>query len=143
MKKRIYIDMDDTLCDFTGEFIKNKDVVKYPQSKYGFFLRLEPLPGAIDGLFHLAKNFDIWILTRPSIMNPLSYTEKRVWVENHLGMEMVNKLILSPDKSLFKGDYLIDDHEHPGFEGNWLHFGSRDFPDWKSILEYFKDKTDV
>lgn len=57
-------------------------------------------------------------------------------------MAMVNKLIISPNKGLNKGDYLIDDHKEgrgqDRFEGTLMHFGSREFENWEHVLEYFK-----
>lgn len=137
-KEIIYVDMDQVLCDFYKGFLieLNKNPKqKYPQSAWGFFLNLEPIEGAIDGIKELATKYDVWILTRPSVLNPLCYTEKRVWVENHLGMEWCEKLILSPNKTLFKGKYLIDDVKWK-FDGEQLLFGSDKFPDWKSVLNY-------
>jgi 5'(3')-deoxyribonucleotidase len=52
---------------------------------------------------------------------------------------MLEKLILCPDKSLVKGDYLIDDdikHGQLTFEGEHIRFGSSNFPDWKSVIKY-------
>lgn len=46
---------------------------------------------------------------------------------------------MSPDKSLLKGDYLIDDQGNAGqenFEGEWIHFKTEKFPDWKSVVDY-------
>ena len=37
------------------------------------------------------------------------------------------------------GDILIDDRPNNGakdFEGNWIQFGSEEFPDWESILKH-------
>lgn len=141
----VYLDMDDVLCDFTGTFykyIERNPGIQYPQSQYGFFANLAPIEGAIDAVNALIKSetYDPYILTAPSIHNPLCYTEKRVWVENAFGLEFVNKLIISPNKSLLKGAYLIDDNNkgkgQDGFEGELLHFGSEDFPDWKAVREY-------
>jgi 5'(3')-deoxyribonucleotidase len=144
MKPIVYVDMDDTLCDFSGAFSKrleeNKET-KYPQSKEGFFLNLEPLEGAIDGYNFLDSHFDVWILTCPSVLNPLCYTEKRLWVEKHLGLERAKKLIISPDKSLFKGHYLIDDTDfkgQKGFEGKFMHFG-KDYKNWDEVIAYFNE----
>ncbi len=131
--------MDDTLCDFMGPFKSGEYKLKYPQSKVGFFLDLKPLDYAIEGVKELQTKYDVWILTRPSIKNTHCYTEKAEWIKKYLGEDMLNKLILCPDKSLVKGDYLIDDdckHGQPNFEGEWIPFGTRKFPNWKKIIEY-------
>ena len=137
--KRVYIDMDDTLCDFMGPFRSGEWKLKYPQSKVGFFLDLQPLDYAIEGVKLLQAKYDVWILTRPSIKNTHCYTEKAEWIKKYFGEKMLHKLILCPDKSLVKGDFLIDDdsrHGQPEFEGEWLQFGTEKFPDWKSIIKY-------
>ena len=139
MKEIVYIDMDDTMCDFMGAFhlaIKANPFIKYPQSQYGFFTNLKPIPGAIEGYNTLSNSkYDVYILTRPSILNPLCYTEKRIWIENHLGLEACNKLIISPNKSLNKGHYLIDDQPWD-FDGEQIRFGADDFPNWESVIKY-------
>jgi 5'-nucleotidase len=138
MKKEIvYVDMDDTLCDWRGAYdqaLQDHPEQKYPQSVVNFFRNLVPLDGAIEGFLKLEElGYDVWILTRPSYMNPLCYTEKRLWVEDHLGIEWTKKLIISPDKSLLKGDWLIDDYPWPGFEGKQLLYGSNEYPNWDAI----------
>lgn len=142
----IYIDMDDVLCDFTGaynEHIQSCPKMKYPQAQVDFFRNLKPIKGAIKAFHKLSKlpNTDVYILSAPSEYNPISYMEKRIWVEKHLGFETVSRLILSPNKALLKGDYLIDDHtEGKGqdqFEGKLINFGSDEFPDWKAVLSFF------
>jgi len=147
MKKIIYIDMDDVLCDFLEAYKKARKEfpqVEFPQGKYGFWLNLKPIKGAIEAVNILKENFDVYILSAPSEYNPLSYTEKRVWIENHLGKNMVNRLILSSHKNLNKGDFLIDDYtEGKGqdkFEGELINFGSEKFPDWEVVLKYLKNK---
>ena len=142
---RVYVDMDDVLCDWMRAYDEARERVpgqKYPQAQMDFFRKLKPLPNAITGINLLKKRgHDVWILTKPSYMNPLCYTEKRLWVEDHLGLEWCDRLILCPDKSLLKGDVLIDDTPWPGFEGQQLLF-SRQNPveepevriDWLWIL---------
>lgn len=134
--------MDDTLCDFIGEYRKRKtEDNKYPQSNKGFFEDLPPLLDAINGYKILEKYFDVRILTAPSVLNPLCYTEKRLWVEKHLGMEACHKMIICPDKSLLKGHFLIDDSITKGqdkFEGKLLRFGHAKYSNWYCILKYFK-----
>lgn len=148
-KTIIYIDMDGVLCDYYGAYkmaMKNDPEIKYPQSQYGFFRNLKPLPNALRSVEYLMQQriFDVYILTAPSINNPLCYSEKREWVEKHLGMELVKRLIISPNKGLNKGQYLIDDHkdgrgqEH--FEGKLIHFGWDEFLNWDGVIDYFKEK---
>ena len=144
-KKIIYVDMDGVLCDFYGAYdeVKRKNSkIGYPQSQCDFFRNLKPIHDAIMSMKWLidSKYFDVYILTAPSVYNPLSYTEKRIWVEKWLGFEMVHKLIITPNKGLNKGDFLIDDNlEGRGqntFEGELIHFGSNKFPTWMEVLTY-------
>lgn len=145
-KKVLYVDMDGVLCDFEKAHQNDlaiKPEIAYPQSQYGFFRKLQPMPHALDSMQCLQRlsELDIYILTAPSIHNPLCYSEKREWIETHIGFEWVKKLIISPNKGLSKGHYLIDDHKEGRgqelFEGELLHFGSERFPDWHSIIEFF------
>ncbi len=83
-----------------------------------------------------------FILTAPSLRNPHSYTEKRLWVEKHLGYEVVHRLIITAHKGLNRGHFLIDDHDsgkgQEYFEGELIKFGSDRFPDWPSVRRYFE-----
>jgi len=48
-------------------------------------------------------------------------------------------LILSHNKHLNIGDYLIDDRLANGvekFTGEHIHFGTERFPDWQSVCDY-------
>jgi len=145
--KIIYCDMDGVLCDYWKRFhqLKN-DLIKLPQTTYGFYTSLEPIEDAIQSYKWLEDNFDVWILTRPSYQNPMCYTEKRVWVEQHLGLEAAKKLIICWDKGLLKGDYLIDDTINveskldlqTKFEGQFIHFGSEEYNNWKSVIKMLK-----
>ena len=141
-KKIVYIDMDDTLCDYLSAHqsaMKLRPEIQFPQSQPGFFHGLLPLPGGIEVMKQLlaSENYDPFILTAPSIMNPFCYTEKRTWVEEHLGMEYVYRLIISPRKDLLIGEYLVDDYnEGKGqevFQGKIIHFGTNSCPNWTSI----------
>ena len=140
--------MDHTLCDFSASYLEHKEdfpQVEYPHSLPGFFSGLEPLPNAVE-VFRWLKNhndIDLYILTAPSVRNPLSYTEKRLWVEEQLGIDSAYKLIITPNKGLSIGQYLIDDNiEGKGqenFQGQVLQFGSNEFPNWQSIKVYFEE----
>lgn len=144
MKKRIYIDMDDTICDFSERYhlkLNETPEIKYPQSQYGFFTSLKPIDKQLNIILDiLSTHYDVWIATRPSHINPLCYTEKRIWIEQNLGIHWCNRLIIIPDKSLLKGDYLIDDKPWPEFEGEQLLFGSDEFPSLSYCLKYLISK---
>lgn len=63
-------------------------------------------------------------------------------------MPLVGKkrLIITHNKGLNKGDYLIDDRLAKGvtdFDGEHIHFLTDRFPDWKSVLEYLCEKEDI
>lgn len=140
--KIIYVDMDDTLCDFKGAYQRALDDnpgIQYPQSQSGFFANLKPIKGAIDAVNQLIKSddYDPYILSAPSTPNPLSYAEKRQWVEQHFGYEFCERLILCAHKGLLRGHLLIDDNvEGKGqeeFEGKIIQFGSTRFPNWLSV----------
>jgi 5'(3')-deoxyribonucleotidase len=143
---RIYVDMDDTLCNFTGAYQLAKErfpMQAYPQAGVDFFRKLAPLSGAVEGIKELARRgHDVWILTKPSVLNPLCYTEKRLWVEDHLGLSWCERLIISPDKSLLMGDILIDDQLWVCFKGSQILFGgtssSGDMIDWAWVLADIK-----
>ncbi len=146
--KILYIDMDDVLAAFRVGFylhLHKYPNILFPQGEVGFFENLEPITGAIDAVNQLRKNniFDVYILTAPSIRNPHSYTEKRLWVEKYFDYDFTDKLIICSNKALLKGDFLIDDNVNgkgqENFDGTFIHFGSTVFPDWDSVLRYLGD----
>lgn len=127
----VYIDMD-------GVLVEKKELnFEAEKRKKGFFLSKSPIIDAVSSFKYLATKCDIYILSTPVWSNPNSWTEKRLWVEKHLGEAATKKLILSHNKSLCNGKYLIDDTFENGadnFSGCHIHFGGKIYPDWQSIL---------
>jgi len=110
----VMIDLDDTLLDYSGAKAKalaNDPSNPYPQSAYGFYQELKPLPYAQEFIEALLQSKRIFpaICTAPSVLNPMSYTEKRYSVEKLFGMTMCERLYIAPDKGRILADVLVDD----------------------------------
>ena len=146
-KTIVYIDMDHTLCDYDTTYKRyqaENPSTPFPQSIPGFYSSMDPLPGAVEVYrwLHSQDQLAVFILTAPSLKNPHSYMEKRLWVEHHLGFEVVDRLIINPHKGLNKGQYLIDNltsgKGQEYFEGELIHFGSEHFPTWNVVKNFFR-----
>lgn len=140
--------MDGVLCNYDKAHSISLAMyphMPFPQAMPGFFLNLEPMPRAIECMNLLSEIYDMRILTAPSNKNPLSYTEKRLWIEKHLGYRFVEGLTLSSYKDSVSGDYLVDDrydtHGQNKFKGELIHFGTFEFPDWVSVYLYLLDQS--
>jgi 5'(3')-deoxyribonucleotidase len=144
----VYVDMDNVMCDFNRAkklAIKNTPDNAYPHSQVDFFRQLEEIDGAIDALIDLCEaGIDVYILTAPSTLNPMSYMEKMLWVRDHLGQWWVERLIISKHKHLNVGDYLVDDMAggcgQEQFIGTLLQFGSKQYPNWITVKEFLIHK---
>ena len=76
----------------------------------GFFLNLEPIAGAVEALKSLlAEGYDVRICTAPKKIFDNCVAEKFAWVKKHLGQEFVERIVLTRDKTLVRGDILVDD----------------------------------
>jgi 5'-nucleotidase len=144
-KQIIYFDMDGVLADFNRalqEKVTPELAVKYGEDVDqipGIFNDLKPVPGAIFAFQELSEKYDCYILSTAPWGNPEAWMEKRIWVETYLGKLAHKKLILSHNKHLNKGDYLIDDRLANGadkFEGEHILFGGDEFPNWATVIDY-------
>jgi 5'-nucleotidase len=158
-KKVLYIDMDGVVADFWRAIQINQpridDKRYFPTYKeqdkevdaicerYPHIFRYLPtINGAIEATKPLFKKYDVYFLSTPMWDIPESYTDKRIWLEKHYGELAKKRLILTNRKDLAIGDILIDDRLKNGakeFKGLHIHFGTRKFPDWNSVIKYLKN----
>lgn len=148
-KKIVYIDMDGVLVDLEG-YINSK----YPASYINeigigaivdmdkdLFYDAKPIEGAIEAFKKLSEHYEVYVLSTAPWDNIEAMAGKRLWVEKHLGEAAYKRLILSHNKHLMIGDYLIDDRTANGageFKGELIQFGNNEFPNWNVILKYLE-----
>lgn len=136
---RILVDMDGVIADFELAFLsiyRNRHPDKpfipleqrtnfyimdqYPQelrplikdicfSKW-FFLGLPPIEGSIKALLEMKSRGDeVYICSSPLLSNPYCIEEKYEWVKNYLGEKWIQNVVITKDKTIIHGDFLIDD----------------------------------
>jgi 5'-nucleotidase len=146
LKKVLYVDMDNVLVDFPSgiarldESVQNEYAGKLDEVP-GIFAQMAPMPKAIEAFKELSELFDTYILSTAPWENPSAWSDKLLWVKNHIGEKAHKRLILSHHKNLNDGAYLVDDRTKNGadaFLGEHIHFGTQQFPDWDAVLEYLR-----
>jgi len=151
----ILVDMDDVLADFDGHFLKlwrrkhpNEFYVpleqmrayklreSYPEELhqlmddvyYGknFINKLPPIPGGKEALEEMVSDgHSVFICTAPLSKYKHCVREKYEWAEKNLGYAWTKRIILTKDKTLVYGNYLIDDN--PKIEGIMA-------PEWEHVV---------
>ncbi len=138
--------MDNVLVDFPSAFPHfSREIHGEYEGRLdeipGIFSKMTPLAGAIEAYTELVNLFDTYILSTAPWENPTGWSDKLIWVKKHLGNSARKRLILSHNKNLNSGDFLVDDRLKNGaskFSGEHIHFGSERFPDWQAVTEYLK-----
>ncbi|XP_036268022.1 5'(3')-deoxyribonucleotidase, cytosolic type [Pipistrellus kuhlii] len=94
----------------------------------GFFLDLEPIPGALQAMQEMQAMHDteVFICTSPLVTYKHCVGEKFSWVDKHLGPQFVERIVMTRDKTVVSGDLLIDDKD--------TILGQEESPAWEHIL---------
>jgi 5'(3')-deoxyribonucleotidase len=145
MKQIVYIDMDGVLVNIKAAVVKKyghdglANLGEILDTDAEVFLTAKPIEGAVEAFNKLAEQYDVYILSTAPWSNLEAWTAKRIWCEQHLGQNAYKRLILTHNKSLMIGSYLIDDRTQNGageFKGEHMLFGSYMFPTWNQVLTY-------
>ncbi|WP_217181627.1 hypothetical protein [Streptomyces sp. AC495_CC817] len=109
-----------------GRTEPEKRIIKKIMTEPGFYRRLKPISGAKQALKSaLAAGHDVRIVSSPYISNPTCASDKIDWVVRHYGSQWASRLILTNDKTVVHGDFLIDDK--PEVVGSMT-------PSWRHIV---------
>lgn len=135
----VLVDMDGVLCRWQDRFDKGlresyphipivpfDQVTSFKTQKFyadeyraeiaemmdtpGFYRELEPMDGAVEAIHAMADaGIQVFLCTAPYVTNKTCASEKMEWVETHLGKGYLNRTVITSDKTLVRGDVLIDD----------------------------------
>ncbi|MEO8821520.1 MAG: 5'(3')-deoxyribonucleotidase [Ginsengibacter sp.] len=134
---RILIDMDDVIAETVGRFLEwyerdfglryseedlkgtklhvivpdehKKTVKEYPFHP-DFFKDLPVIKNSIETLKELNDRFEVYIASA-AMEFPYSLPHKNNWLDEHFPFIPWKRRIFCGDKSVLKGDVLIDDHD--------------------------------
>jgi len=79
-------------------------------SASGFFRSLPAIPGGREALEKMLElGWNVRICTAPIEQYQNCVAEKFAWVERHLGPQWCRRIVLTADKTVVQGEWLIDD----------------------------------
>ncbi|WP_144795719.1 5' nucleotidase, NT5C type [Microbacterium paludicola] len=94
----------------TGRSGVEKKIIEKVMREPGFYRFLRAVPGARTALRQIRDaGHDIRFVSAPYISNPTCASDKIAWIERHYGARWAQRVILTTDKTLVRGDVLIDD----------------------------------
>lgn len=109
--------------DYPEELREKVDEIYHNKN---FILNLPIAPNSLEAIKEMvSRGLDVRICSSPLSNYKNCVGEKYQWVENNLGFDFTKKIILTKDKTLIKGDYLIDDN--PTIDGITK-------PEWEHLL---------
>lgn len=96
-----------TRLDYPKELRGRIDEIQYSKN---FYADLPIVAGCFEAISEmLALGYNVRICSAPSSKYENCVGEKYFWVEKHFGREFTRRIILTKDKTLIKGNFLIDD----------------------------------
>jgi 5'(3')-deoxyribonucleotidase len=144
-KKIVYFDMDNVLVNFQSGIDATpievqKEYEGYLDNVPGIFSMMKPNAEMVDLFNKLSDDvrYDVYILSTSPWDNPTAASDKVQWVKKYIP-KAYKRVILSHNKHLNAGDYLIDDRTANGageFGGELIQYMSDKFPTVKSIENY-------
>lgn len=103
---------------------ENQDAVHEVMHSPGFFATMPMVPGAREGLAALeAAGHTVMLCTAPLSGSLYCAAEKLTWVQEQLGADWRRRTLVVKDKTLVRGDILIDDKPEVtgALEPTWTH----------------------
>ena len=145
-QKIVYFDLDNTLVNFQSAIDELPTQVKESykgelDNVPGVFSKMKPINEMVQLFNEMAadERYDVYILSTSPWDNLTAASDKVVWVKKYLPLYGYKRLILSHNKHLNIGDYLIDDRTTNGageFTGELIQYGTEKFPTAQSIKTY-------
>lgn len=149
---RILIDMDDVIADTVERFLEwyerdfgiryslaalnatklyniipeeNRKTVKQYPFHLDFFKDLPVIDNSIEVIRELNNRFEVYVASA-AMEFPHSLDHKNAWLDEHFPFIPWKRRIFCGDKSVLKGDILIDDHDFnlSVFQGRPIMFSS-------------------
>ncbi len=135
-KKVLFLDMDDVMADtamaflkvynahfktsytkesikqgtvWEDEIVKNYREIRGVIFKPGFFRAIPVMLGAPEVVEALNDKYDVFVASA-AMEFPISLKEKHDWLNEYFPFIHWKNMIMCGDKSILKGDILIDDH---------------------------------
>lgn len=89
---------------------READITVRVKTRPGFYFDLDPIEGARAALEAMeAAGYDVFICTAPSLSNPTCASDKHAAITRDFGRKWADRTIITKDKTLVRGDLLIDD----------------------------------
>lgn len=113
-----------------GRTFEEKVIIREIMNTPGFYRNLEPIEGAREALeAAVAAGHDVRIVSAPFVSNPTCASDKVDWIVRHYGADWAARVVLTGDKTVVHGDYLIDDKPviTGSMEPTWEHIVFGDY----------------